>query len=335
MMFIAKSLAHSTIVTVAIFAPSQSRQLLAGSGDPVYELNKGPQGIQLSLTASTTSIASQSSSVQLPPSAVYPDGNIIVSADYTGQIKVFRQDSAWAQRKADTSDTASIRLRGKSKGSTSSMRPTGILTLRSNASRAGSTRSSSRRNSIDSPPLPTNSSQTTLSKNLEIPKSVPVARANGRAASQSPTRLREPMIVRGRSQSHIEHIQLTPTSSDVVTRKKSTPQDRLMLQEDGQSMAFYHIRSRRDSTNDDQSQSVSKSPERSRCGSVSSGHSDDEFDATEARGFVDAEERLSSDDMVCKNCGARTFNAFKVQSGPLKGETKLRCSVYATPLTTI
>ena len=81
-------------MTVAIFASAQSRQLLAGSGDPVYELNKGLLGSQLSLSASTTSIVSQSSSAQLTPSTVYPDGNIIVSADYTGQIKVFRQDSA-------------------------------------------------------------------------------------------------------------------------------------------------------------------------------------------------------------------------------------------------
>jgi len=70
---------------------------------------------------------------------------------------------------------------------------------------------------------------------------------------------------------------------------------------------------------------VSVSP--ARRGSVSSGHSDEELDAEEAKSFVDAEERLSNDDMVCKNCGARTFNAFKVQTGPLKGETKLRCSV--------
>jgi WD repeat-containing protein 44 len=316
-------------VTVAIFASAQSRQLLAGSGDPVYELNRGLHGSQLSLSASTTSVVSQSSSAQLIPNAVYPDGNIIVSADYTGQIKVFRQDSGWAQRKADTSDTASIRLRGKAKGSTPSIRPTGILSLRTNTSRAGSTRSSSRRNSIDSPTFPTNSSQTALSRNIEIPKSTPIARANGRAASQSPARLREPTLVRGRSQSHTEHSQLAPPSSDAVSRKKPTPEERLMLQEDGQSMAFYRIRSPDSSTNDDQSRSVSQSPERSR-GSVSSGHSDDELDGAETRSFVDAEERLSSDDMVCKNCGARTFNAFKVQSGPLKGETKLRCSVYGT-----
>lgn len=99
-----------------------------------------------------------------------------------------------------------------------------------------------------------------------------------------------------------------------------------MLQEDGQSMAFYNLSAqRRDTGYTDRSASVS--PVAARRGSVSSGHSLDSVE--EAKSFVDAEERLSSDnDMVCRNCAARTFNAFKVQSGPHKGETKLRCSVY-------
>jgi hypothetical protein len=119
---------------------------------------------------------------------------------------------------------------------------------------------------------------------------------------------------------------LRSTSSDPVTRKKSTPQDRLMLQEDGQSMAFYSLGGqRRDTAYSDRSASVSPIP--GRRGSVSSGHSLDSVE--EAKSFVDAAERLSSDnDMVCRNCAARTFNAFKVQNGPHKGQTKLRCSVY-------
>ena len=322
-------------MTVAIFAPSQSRQLLAGSGDPVYELYRGTQGSQLSLSASTTSIASQASSAQLSQQLFQPDGNIIVSADYTGQIKVFRQDSAWVQRKADNSDTASIRLRGKSKGSAASIRPTGIFAKRSNTttSQAGSTRSSSRRNSIDSPSLPPNSSQTTLSKKLEIPKSIPIGRVNGRTTSQSPSRAREPTNPRGRSQSqtaHVERSQISVPSSETPTRKMSAGQEKPLRQEDEQSLAFYHLRSRPESEYDDQSFSASSSPERNRRGSIGSSHSEDELDSVEARSFVDAPERLSSDDMVCKTCGARTFTAFKVQNGPFKGETKLRCSVYAT-----
>jgi hypothetical protein len=318
--------AHSTIVTVAIFAPAQSRHLLAQSGDPVYQLCcPPPPSHPLTHTTSTTSVASQVSSAQgLPQAAFHADGNIIVSADYTGQIKVFRQDCAWSQRKADNSDTASIRLRGKSnlaRGSSSSMRPSGMLNIRSNTagSRAGSTRSSSRRNSNEAPSLPTNSSQTTLPKNLELPKVGSVTAANG---SSSPTRGRQATTASQRQQ---DPNHLTTPSPDRVTRQKSTVQERLMLQEDGQSLAFYHLPpQRRDDSVSDRSVSISPI----RRGSISSGHSSEGIDE-EARSFVDAEERLSSsDDMVCKNCGARTFNAFKVQHGPLKGETKLRCSVY-------
>jgi len=98
-----------------------------------------------------------------------------------------------------------------------------------------------------------------------------------------------------------------------------------MLQEDGQSMAYYNVNTHRvtsaNTVNTDRS--TSRSPVR-RLGSLSS----DVSDSDDATSFVDASERLSTDDMVCRTCGARTFNAFKVQSGPHKGETKLRCSVY-------
>ena len=322
-------------MTVAIFAPSQSRHLLAQSGDPVYQLcNPQQLSNHPARTASTTSVASQVSSTQGgSQTAFHADGNIIVSADYTGQIKVFRQDCAWSQRKADNSDAASIRLRGKpnlTRPSTSSPRPSGMLSFRSNTagSRAGSTRSSSRRNSADAPSLPTNLSQTTLAKNLDVSKVVSVTGANGRGTSPSPTRGRAMTTNQALSQQDPNH--LTTPSPERMTRKKSTVQERLMLQEDGQSLAFYHLPAQRpdDSVSD---KSASLSP--GRRGSISSGHSSDGINE-ETRSFVDAEERLSSsDDMVCKNCGARTFNAFKVQTGPQKGETKLRCSVYVPFLT--
>ena len=324
--------AHSTIVTVAIFAPTQSRQLLAASGDPVYELCKGQQFNALAPTASSTSLASTSLSAS---GAFHSDGNIIVTADYTGQIKVFRQDCAWAHRKPDASDTASIRNRAKStltRGSSSSMRPTTFANWRNSttASRTGSTHSSSRRNSIEAPSFftPASASQTALNqKNLDVPKPGPAIRANGRGTSPSPTRrVSELLNPRGRTQTQQDPNRLAAPSPDRMTRQKSTPQDRLLLQEAGESMAFYSLSGqRRGSEYTDRSASVSPGPRR---GSVSSGHSDEEMDAEEAKSFVDAEERLSNDDMVCKNCGARTFNAFKVQTGPLKGETKLRCSVY-------
>ena len=277
-------------------------------------------------TMSTTSIASsQMSGAQSPHTTFHPDGNIIVTADYTGQIKVFRQDCAWAQRKPDTSDSASIRLRGRStipRGSSTSLRPSGIMTLKPTSSQTGSTRSSSRRNSIDNPSL---SSQAGLSvsKNLDTPRSAPL-HANGRGVSPSPTRGKDQSTPRSRTSSNQDGNYLQPFGS--ATRNKSLSGDRLMLQEDDQSMAFYNLEvQRRQSIYSDQSTTVS--PVRNRRGSAST-YSDVDMSGDEARVFVDAEEWLSSDDMVCKNCGARTFNAFKVQQGPQKGETKLRCSVY-------
>lgn len=317
--------AHSTIVTVAIFGPAQSRQLLAASGDPIFDLCKNQkQGVEIMSTMSTTSIASsQMSGAQSPHTTFHPDGNIIVTADYTGQIKVFRQDCAWAQRKPDTSDSASIRLRGRStipRGSSTSLRPSGLMTLKPTSSQTGSTRSSSRRNSIDNPSL---SSQAGLSvsKNLDAPRSTPL-HVNGRGVSPSPTRGKDQSTPQSRTPSNQGGNYLQPSGSATRTG------DRLMLQEDGQSMAFYNLEvQRQHSVYSDQS--TTASPVRNRRGSAST-YSDVDMSGDEARVFVDAEERLSSDDMVCKNCGARTFNAFKVQQGPQKGETKLRCSVYVT-----
>jgi hypothetical protein len=42
---------------------------------------------------------------------------------------------------------------------------------------------------------------------------------------------------------------------------------------------------------------------RQHAGSVSSGYSESELDDDEAASFVDAPERLSTDDMICENCG--------------------------------
>ena len=270
---------------------------------------------------------SQASSV--PAQTFFPDGNIIVSADYTGQIKVFRQDCAWASRKPEAADTASVRLRARStlaRASSSSVRPSGWIMRRNShtaPSITGSTHSTSRRNSTDANSVPTNSSR----QNLEIPNTSPTLRANGRNASPSPTRRAFGIFDRGRTVSRGQDpTRLTTPSPASLSRKRSTAQDRLMLQEDGQSMAFYNLNAHRvNSPSTDRSASLS--PVRRR-GSVSSEETDSDIDDEEAKSFVDAAERLSTDDMVCKNCGARTFNAFKVQNGPHKGETKLRCSVY-------
>ncbi|CAG8537889.1 24974_t:CDS:10 [Dentiscutata erythropus] len=65
---------HTAIVTVAIFAPTRTKQLISLCGDPIF----------------THTVNNETSATQ-----TYPEGNIIVCADYTGSIKIFRQDCAY------------------------------------------------------------------------------------------------------------------------------------------------------------------------------------------------------------------------------------------------
>ena len=116
--------AHSAIVTTAIMAPIKTRQLLSASGDPLYDLCNPPPVTLISRSQSQTSSVppvedgrSPSISVSTAPATpdlskitkpeespaylarcAHPDGNIIVTADFAGRIKVFRQDCAYQNR---------------------------------------------------------------------------------------------------------------------------------------------------------------------------------------------------------------------------------------------
>ncbi|KAF3902855.1 hypothetical protein AA313_de0207410 [Arthrobotrys entomopaga] len=128
--------AHSSIVTCALIAPTKTRQLLGHSGDPIYDLCNPPPVTLISRSESfASSIKSPSVTAAVlrgrDPTA-YPsekinsskpkpaeespayvarslhlDGNIIVTADYNGKIKVFRQDCAYLKRKNESWETSS------------------------------------------------------------------------------------------------------------------------------------------------------------------------------------------------------------------------------------
>ncbi|KAL2438547.1 putative WD repeat-containing protein C3H5.08c [Exophiala dermatitidis] len=132
--------AHSAIVTTALLAPEKTRRLLAQSGDPLYDLCNPPPVTLVSRADSVissrapTSINSEDkhhkqekrnseSPKRAPETPAYlarhshPGGQIIVTADYTGQIKVFRQDCAYQKRRHeswDTSSTFSKKVLGRS-----------------------------------------------------------------------------------------------------------------------------------------------------------------------------------------------------------------------------
>ena len=132
--------AHGEMVTTAVFAPTKTRMLLGRSEDPIYDLCNPPPVVLRSAgeeaaTASATHSAAASQTElssedhnQAPPQPVptsapivqrpepspayiarstHYDGNIIVTTDDTGIIKVFRQDCAYAKRKHDSWETGS------------------------------------------------------------------------------------------------------------------------------------------------------------------------------------------------------------------------------------
>jgi WD40 repeat protein len=111
--------AHPEVVTVALMAPTASRQLLSASGDPIYDLCNPPPVTLVSLEESQAALSDgesqyQSSMARKPEeSPAYIErskhcgGNIIITTDRTGTIKVFRQDCAHAKRQQNMWETGS------------------------------------------------------------------------------------------------------------------------------------------------------------------------------------------------------------------------------------
>lgn len=93
---------NRAIVSVALFAPLASRSLLYNSRDPIYDLAAPPSVI---LTPSTSNEGNKSGNMSRRRTMVDfigpnpSDGNIIITCDQDGIIKVFRQDSAYDKRK--------------------------------------------------------------------------------------------------------------------------------------------------------------------------------------------------------------------------------------------
>ena len=117
--------AHNTIVTSAILVPSSTRRLLAKSGDPLFDVCNPPPVTLMSRADSVISsqapsddrLPRSSRNSESPKRALetpaylnrhsHPGGHIIVTADYTGEIKIFRQDCAYQKRRHESWDAGS------------------------------------------------------------------------------------------------------------------------------------------------------------------------------------------------------------------------------------
>ncbi|KAG9710567.1 WD40 repeat-like protein, partial [Aureobasidium melanogenum] len=118
--------ASNTVVTCVAFAPPKSKQLLGRSEDPIYDLCNPPPVMLMSSAERTGSrppsraptedgLEAEPQSHKRPEESpaylarsTHASGNIIVTADLAGRIKVFRQDCAWNKRKTDNWETSSV-----------------------------------------------------------------------------------------------------------------------------------------------------------------------------------------------------------------------------------
>ncbi|OTB07931.1 hypothetical protein M426DRAFT_317434 [Hypoxylon sp. CI-4A] len=154
--------AHSNIVTGAIIAPTATRQLLQSSGDPIFTLCNPPPitlrskeesavnqvgELQDAQSESSARVKKPDESPRFIARSTHYDGNILVTTDHSGLIKVFRQDCAFTKRRHDNWETGSTFSRKL--GRDSFLGRSGSIATRISAS---SRDPHSRRGSITQPP---------------------------------------------------------------------------------------------------------------------------------------------------------------------------------------
>ncbi|KAI1503278.1 WD40-repeat-containing domain protein [Biscogniauxia marginata] len=150
--------AHSDVVTEAVFAPTKTRQFLQASNDPIFTLCNPPPVTLLSKEESIVTFirddqSEHSAKIKKPEESpafiarsAHHDGNIIVTTDHAGLIKVFRQDCAFAKRRHESWETSSTF--SKRFGRDGLLSRTGSIVTRTSA---GSRDPYSRRGSLTQP----------------------------------------------------------------------------------------------------------------------------------------------------------------------------------------
>ncbi|KAI9718020.1 MAG: hypothetical protein M1812_004278 [Candelaria pacifica] len=343
---------HSAIVTTAILAPMMTRQLLGNSGDPLYDLCNPPPITLVSRadsqnssklssrfgngdTAATPASAEATKTTKPERSPAYvarsshPDGNIIVTADYMGRIKVFRQDCAYHKRQHDSWDASSTRIGSGFLGRSSS-----IATRNSNKSR----RSPS--NSISSNQQPSDrilSWRNSIASNGSLDKSLNMGQPNrsvsprkslGQMSFNSITTPRHgstpltasttPSINTGSPHRSVHNTSIDKThdvarSPEIKTNP--TDDDPLMLQNNGQSLLFWNMQSWKSQENKDPSKlDTPVSRRESKVSALTS-----EESSMESEG----------EQLTCRKCGSTDFKA-RTWKGLGSGQ-KLVCTKYAPP----
>ncbi|CAO2655191.1 Nn.00g102550.m01.CDS01 [Neocucurbitaria sp. VM-36] len=347
--------AHNSITTCTVIAPVQTKQLLSASEDPIYDLCNPPPVTLVSHAESVISSRAPTEAGSALPTPAVPDaifkkaaespayiarsahlgGNIIVTADYTGSVKVFRQDCAFAKRlrMSETWETSSMKRGGSKIG-----RPSSIL----------SRTSRSRRDSISTQPpndrIMTwrqgishgsfDSANSSLLRRSASPRkslaglSLHSARPPDSPAL-GPTQLQEPVnpkaIVTPKTSMSIDHTTSGQSGShsenSTSPQKRPTPQEEPKLYDsfarkppasnplavyNGQSWLYWSTRdqtslvaSNSNNENANLSPRISNASQISRLTSELSdqGYSEEE----------DVDDKDHRDDIKCRNCGGEEF----------------------------
>ncbi|KAF9736924.1 hypothetical protein PMIN03_012534 [Paraphaeosphaeria minitans] len=149
--------AHCSITTCATIAPLKTRQLLSASEDPIFDLCNPPPVTLVSREDSMNGSKppTEAGSVRPTPTeanfrrvaespayiarSAHTNGHIIVTADYTGAIKVYRQDCAYHKRLRASENWDAASLLSRRTGSLRLGRPSSILSTRTDRARRDST----------------------------------------------------------------------------------------------------------------------------------------------------------------------------------------------------
>jgi WD40 repeat protein len=373
--------AHSDIVTTSIMAPTKSRQLLSASGDPIYDLCNPPPVTLLSREESNASsmphhAPSESEKRHSDPISepqikkpeetpaylarcTHMDGNIIITADYLGGIKVFRQDCAFHKRRQDNWENGSMfskKMLGRSNS---------IMTRNSGGSH--SRRNSVGKNSIIGSPMPSDhilSWRNSVTSNVSLESGLNNARGGTRsdrsvspgkftrngsnstsqsnlasAARQHPyNTMPQPSATPSTSipttspsqsiyKSPSNNVSQPPTPSFSINSANDDVNNPLRLDANGKSYQFWNMGSWKPQSNNNANDlsktknQTLKPPLEQGASYVSKLSSDESVD--------EDEESSDGDALACRKCGGKDFRARKSMVGG-KQKQKLVCKKCGT-----
>ncbi|CAN6615671.1 hypothetical protein TRVA0_006S01750 [Trichomonascus vanleenenianus] len=279
---------NKAMVTVARFAPNESKRILGNSGDAVYDLCDPPpvklrpkdaNSDDTSFRSSESVKLDQNGFPELRPETKksrHDNGNIIITADSEGYIKVFRQDCGFEARKQFI-DTSRKRLSSLALSPTHSWRES--LSMSRSRSLRGSSPSSrtGRFNGVYPPTLSESRSFTQLPSPIG-------SRSSSRRGSMERSEAVRPVISPLATYSRTPHVKSKLSATNYNARRDSEP-----------------------------SPSRSQSSQRSRGNSTSSvdrSRSGKNPRHTGRKG----EPMRDEQELVCGNCGSADFNAKRENS---------------------